>query len=107
MNTERVQQLQKFIETDPHDPFAKYALALEYLSENPENSRTLFEELLTIHPDYTATYYHAANLYASLGLREQAEQTFSKGIALTQSNGEHHANRELRNAYQNFLFDEE
>ncbi len=106
MNEDRIAQLQKFREESPNDPFLLYALATEYKEEVPEKARQLFDELMEKHENYIGTYYHAAALYSEFFDRDKAEEIYQKGIALAQKNGEHHALRELQNAYTNFQFEE-
>ena len=106
MNQDRVNQLIKFIEEDPNDPFPKYALALEYLQFDKQKSLELFEDLLKNHPDYIGTYYHAGNLFSELDLREAAETTFQNGIERATALNETHALKELNTAYLNFQMED-
>lgn len=106
MNEERIKQLIKFIEEDPSDPFPKYALAIEHIQLNKSKSMELFEELIKNHPDYIGTYYHAAHLYAELGEKEKAEETFEVGIEKSKELGEAHALKELQSAFMNFQFED-
>jgi Tfp pilus assembly protein PilF len=106
MNEDRIAQLQKFREESPDDPFIIYALATEYKEEAPQEAKKLFDELLKKHENYIGTYYHAAALYSEFFDRDKADEIYQKGISLAQKNGEHHALRELKNAYTNFQFEE-
>ncbi|MFT6867101.1 MAG: tetratricopeptide (TPR) repeat protein [Cyclobacteriaceae bacterium] len=106
MNQDRIKQLIKFMEEDPTDPFPKYALAIEHLQIDKQQSRKLFEDLLKNHPDYIGTFYHAANLYSELGEREKAEETFEAGIKKAKALNESHALKELQSAFLNFQFEE-
>lgn len=105
MNQERVKKLLEFLENEPNDPFTIYALATEYLDATPSKSRIYFEILLTEHPEYLATYYHAAQLYADLDMIEEADTTYKRGIALAEKHNELKTLQELKNAYQNFEFE--
>ena len=107
MNTERLKELEKFLENDPDDPFLLFAIAIEWIAENSEKTRHYFDKLLRDHEDYVGTYYHAAKLYASSGNRELAEDIFRKGIIIAKKSGDHHALRELKSAYNEFLFEDE
>ena len=108
MNPTRLQQLQQFLKEEPNDPFLLYAIATEYLNaEDFEQARHFFEILLHEHEHYIATYYHAAQLYADLDLPELAEQTYKKGIALCEVHQELKTLRELKQAYQNFQFEQD
>lgn len=105
MNTERIEQLKRFLAETPKDPFLLYALALEYTTDQPQEAKAYFEKLLEDHPDYLGTYYHAAALYEALSEPSLAKQTYEKGIALAKKQLETKALQELQNAYQNFLFE--
>ena len=107
MNEQRLAQLFKFLEEDKNDPFTLYAIALEYQTEYPAKAMEYFEGLLKNHPNYTGTYYHAAKLYSFLDKKEEAEKIFLKGLKICKEQGEHHAFKELQNAYNEFLFEEE
>jgi tetratricopeptide (TPR) repeat protein len=107
MSQERLQQLFTFLEEDPDDPFNLYAIALEYLKNQDEKALQYFEKLLQEHPDYVATYYHAAQLYLDLDMKEKAAQTYQKGIEKAKDQQNALALRELQNAYNQYLFEEE
>ena len=107
MNSSRLNQLLDFLQEDPNDPFTLYAIATEYKSSDISKSRMYFEKLLKDHPDYLPTYYHVAQLYLTLDLRAQAEASFLKGIDLAKAQNNSLALRELQNAYNEFLFDDE
>ena len=107
MNNERLSRLMDFLREDPDDPFTLYAIATEYATYDPAQARQYYEKLLKEHPQYVATYYHAAKLYQMNGETSNAEATYQKGIALAQEQQDHLALRELRNAYNEFLFEEE
>ena len=105
MNTNRISQLQKFIQEEPDNPFLIYALAMEYIGTVPDLTKTLFDQLLKAHPSYLPTYYHAAGLYAEMGQRLRADKIYQNGIDLAKKTKDLHALKELRNAYSNFLMD--
>ncbi len=107
MSQERLNQLFEFLQEEPDNPFLLYAIALEYEKNNLTQARMYYEKLLQEHPDYLATYYHAARLYVSLDEKDKAVQTFEKGIEKANSQQAALALRELKNAYQEFLFEEE
>ena len=80
MNSQRLKLLQEYLKNDPNDPFNLYAIATEYRDEAPRKALEYYEQLLTQHPDYLPTYYHAANLYAELNEDAKAEEIYNKGI---------------------------
>ena len=89
MNTERLTQLLKFLEEDPHDAFNWYAVATEYRATDPDRALVYFEKLLTEHPDYVPTYYHAAQLYldgmSESGLNKYTALAFGKPLLRTKN----------------------
>ncbi|GAA0894273.1 hypothetical protein GCM10009122_39540 [Fulvivirga kasyanovii] len=107
MNSSRLNQLLDFLKEDPNDPFTLYAIATEYRSSDIEKSRAYYEQLLSDHPDYLPTYYHAAQLYQQLELTPLAKQTFESGIELAKKQENVLSLRELQNAYNELLFEED
>ena len=105
MSFNRLQQLQKFFEEDPHDPFNIYGLALEYSKHEPARAKELFNRLLKDFPAYIPTYYHAAKLYAELNDKATAIEIYEKGIKVSQQQNDHKTSRELQSAYQEFIFE--
>ncbi len=99
---ERINQLLKFSKQDPSDPFNYYALALEYQNQDNPLASKYYDKLLSDHPEYLATYYHAAGYFASVGQVSKAGQIYQKGIKLATLQGNKHAKKELENAYFNF-----
>ncbi len=93
----------EFYKEDSKDPFNVYALAIEYSKTNLDYARKYFEELLVIHPEYIATYYHAAALYLQLNEIKLAKNTYLKGIKMAERFNKSHALKELKSAYQAFL----
>lgn len=94
-----------FLENDPDDPFTIYAIATEYAGEMPDKAIVYYERLLVDFPDYTATYYHAAALFAEMGKIQKAKNTYEKGLEICEKSQDNKALHELKNAYQNFLFE--
>lgn len=103
----RIQQLEKYLIKDPTEPFSNYALALEIVNIDDVRAEKLFDYLIAEHPDYTATYFHAAAFQTELGNIERAQEIYKKGIEVLKTTNEAKALQELQNAYQNFLFEED
>lgn len=100
MQETRLKKLLDFLESEPHDPFIKYALATEYLKLNDiENALNFYIDLVDHHPDYTGTYYHLAKLYEALNQTDAAVDIYQRGIKITNEKGERHAYSELQAAY--------
>jgi Tfp pilus assembly protein PilF len=101
----RLQLLIEFTKEEPENPFNWYALALEYFNSNPAESVGLFEKLLNRFPEYLPTYYTAAQYFSEQNDLEKAKELFEKGILLAIKLKEDKTLKELQNAYQNFLFE--
>lgn len=88
-----------FIAQKPSDPFPRYALALEYKNAGRlDESRAVFTELMQVCPDYTATYLHAGDLLAKMGLKQDARLVFETGIEVASRRGDAHARGEIESA---------
>lgn len=105
MNSDRIELLKQFIKDEPSNPFNKYALAMEYYEEEPNESLALLRALLLDHPDYLPTYFKAAHLMWDNEEWNKAETVFEKGIMLAKQQNDQKALLELKSAYQNFQFD--
>ncbi|GAB2544790.1 tetratricopeptide repeat protein [Spirosoma aerophilum] len=107
MNNDRIQQLIRFVQEEPNDPFNIYALAMEYITGQPEQAKTYFDQLLLQFPDYLPTYYHAAAVYAELDERERSTELYEKGIELAKAQGKQKTLLELQRAKQSFEEDDD
>lgn len=104
-NLDRLKLLRDFIKEEPENPFNYYALALELREKDPKDAATLFDYLLTNHPDYLPVHFPAAHFFAELEDIPKAKEIFEKGIALAELQNEDKTLKELKNAFQNFLFE--
>jgi tetratricopeptide (TPR) repeat protein len=96
----RLQKLLDFLQNEPNDPFLKYALATEYLSQNDlQKALFYFEGLLSNHPDYVGTYYHAGKLYERLDRKSEAIFVYQKGMEVARKAGDSHAFSELQTVF--------
>jgi tetratricopeptide (TPR) repeat protein len=107
MHAERFSKLMAFYQQDPSDPFVVYGLAMELKATQANEAQKFFDELLDKHPHYVPSYYHAAENLIALNRIEDAKAVYEKGLQICEQSGEAHALKELRNAYQNFLFEYE
>lgn len=105
MPTQRIEQLQRFHDEDPDDPFNIYALALEYMKIDVSKATAFFDKLLTSHKEYLPTYYHAAKFFQDCGMTGKATEIFERGIALANKLNDQKARRELKSAYDEMLFE--
>lgn len=101
---DRLDKLREFLETDPHDPFIKHAMALEYVKLGDEAiARRLWEEILERDPGYIGSYYHLARLLERTGEKDLAIGWYEKGMAAAKTAGEKKAYNELRAAYEDLV----
>jgi len=93
---DRIGLLGQILTQNPNDAFARYGLAMEY-SKAGEVERSLaeFNQLLSVHPDYTAGYFMAAQTLVQGGRSEEAKKMLAKGIASAQRTGNDHARAEM------------
>lgn len=96
MDQERLKLLEQFVKEEPEDPFNWYALALEVSKPNPSRASELFEYVLEKYPDYLPSYYHAGNLFLSIGNEKRAKEILQAGVNLARQKGEQKTMGELR-----------
>lgn len=105
MNSSRLEQLIRFLEESPDDPFILYALALEYKSTQPEQSARLFSQLIEHHPDYLPTYYQAALQKEEAGEKVEALNLYKAGMEVAKKQNDLTTLNELKAAYDLLLDD--
>jgi Tfp pilus assembly protein PilF len=103
MSQNRIEQLLKFLQEDPNDPFTIYALATEYRNSDKQKAMAYYEQLLAEHENYVGTYYHAAKLYEEFGQNDKAESIYKKGMLISRQEGNMHAFSELQQAYNKMM----
>jgi tetratricopeptide (TPR) repeat protein len=92
----RRQQIEEMLAEDPHDPFLRYGLAMEYVSAGQDvEAVRCFEELLRINPDYVPGYMQAGRALVRLNRLEEARAIFQGGIATARKQGDLHAAEEM------------
>lgn len=104
MNSDRLNQLLKYYNEEPNDPFIIYGIAMEYMNFNLNKARIYFEMLLENHPDYLATYYQVGHLYEEIEEVELAKNSYQKGMALALKLNNTNTLRELQNALNELEF---
>lgn len=104
MSNSRIDNLKNMLQIDPNDTFARYALGLEYFSNNEyENAKDIFEELKILDPNYVATYYQLGKTYEILGDENEARKIYEKGIYVASSQSDSHTKQELEQALNELL----
>jgi Flp pilus assembly protein TadD len=92
----RKQQLQEMLAEEPNDPFLRYGLAMEFVSEgNDEEAVRCFHELTAAAPDYVPAYHQAGQALVRLGRTDQARALFDRGIVAARKQGDVHAAEEM------------
>ncbi len=94
----RLELLLEYYREDPNDPFNIYALAIEYLSSDPQKALYYLEGLLKWHPNYLPAYYQAGKLYGELEQFEKALETYQLGQSLADALGQVKTLDELKRA---------
>jgi len=103
MQEERLKILFQYLEEEPNEPFNIYAMAMEYINNDVQKAKFYLDRLLTEHPDYVPTYYHAAVVYVDLEDFTNAESIYQLGIEKAHQQQSIKAFDELKRAYQMFL----
>ncbi len=101
----RIEMLKSFAEEEPENPFNFYALALEFIEYDRNSAELYFNKLLEEFPDYLPTYFHAAAFFADKGEILFSKSIYEKGILLAKSQKDEKALKEMKNSFQNFLFE--
>ncbi len=89
--------LQRILEDNPADTFARYGLAMEYAGKDQfDASLAQFATLLEINPEYVPGYFMAAQTLARAGRVDEARQHLELGIACARRTGNTHAQGEMQ-----------
>jgi tetratricopeptide (TPR) repeat protein len=93
---DRIAILSEILTQNPNDAFARYGLALEYSNGgNIEQAMQEFAKLLSVHPDYTAGYFMAAQTLAKADRLDEARKMLGDGILSAKRTGNAHAQSEM------------
>jgi tetratricopeptide (TPR) repeat protein len=93
---DRIAILTEILTQNPDDAFARYGLAMEYSNGgNVEQAIQEFTKLLSVHPDYTAGYFMAAQTLAKAERLEEARKMLDDGILSAKRTGNAHAQSEM------------
>ena len=93
----RKRQLQEMLAEDPHDPFLRYGLAMEFVGEgNDTEAVRSLQELLVATPDYVPAYLQVGQALRRMGRISEARELFGRGITVAQQQGDTHAAEEMQ-----------
>jgi predicted Zn-dependent protease len=89
--------LKEILTMDPNNAFARYGLAMEYVSRGEiATGLAEFDTLLAAHPDYTAGYFMAAQALAKEERIPEAIARLKDGIASARRTNNTHALSEMQ-----------
>lgn len=103
----RLEQLLRFAQEEPMDPFNIYAVAIEYLKLDSAKALPFLETLVKNHPDYLPTYYTFGKMLQQEKDFSRAKELFEKGIEKGTVSKDVKAVGELRNALSELAFEME
>src|SRR5438067_11388375 len=93
----RKQQLEAMLADDPNDPFLRYGLAMEFVSEGDHaQAARCFRELLEVAPDYVPGYLQAGQALLRLNRRDEARDVWQRGVGVARARGDTHAADEMQ-----------
>ena len=106
-NPSRIEQLKHFLTQNPNDSFVKYALAIEHINlGDDETALSFFQSIVDSDPNYSGVYYHLGKLYERRKEKILAEKIYRDGLERTHGKDPHN-HRELQEALNQLLYDEE
>jgi len=95
----RLATIQKIVEQQPNDPFARYGLAMELKNLGQHDAaRAEFEELERRHPGYVPQFLMHANLLSDMKRTDEAKAVLRRGIEAARKAGNGHALSEMEGA---------
>lgn len=81
----------------PEDTFLRYALAMEYDSEeNHERSLEIHQGLMNDDPPYVPSFFMCGQQLSKLDRTEEAKTVLQSGIVQAQEQGDGHAAKEMQ-----------
>jgi len=93
----RKEQIEEMLLEDPNDPFLRYGLAMEYVSQGDDAGAVQrFRELFAVTPDYVVAYMQAGQALVRLGRDNEAREAFRNGMVHAQKQGNQHAFEEMQ-----------
>jgi tetratricopeptide (TPR) repeat protein len=99
MPANRLEVLKNMLAHDPSNAFARYGLAMEYVSSGAlDQAAPEFEALLAAHPGYLAGYFHYGQTLEKLGRQADARSVYLRGIEACASKGDAHTQSEIEAA---------
>ena len=96
---QRLEAFRKLVERNPHDPFARYSVAMGLRGAGrTAEALEAFAELARLNPDYVPTYLMWGQTLEMMDRGEEAGQVYDRGIRAAREAGNDHALSELTQA---------
>jgi Tfp pilus assembly protein PilF len=93
---DKLAALNEILQLDPTNAFARYGLAMEYVSQNNTDAAlTEFGTLIGHNPDYVPAYQMSAQTLSKLGRTDEALTRLHEGISAANRTGNQHALAEM------------
>ncbi len=93
---DKLAALNEILQLDPANAFARYGLAMEYVSQNNTDAAlTEFNTLIGHNPDYVPAYQMSAQTLSKLGRTDEALTRLHEGISAANRTGNQHALAEM------------
>jgi Tfp pilus assembly protein PilF len=93
---DKIAALSEILTADPTNAFARYGLAMEYISQgNPDTALAEFATLIQHSPDYVPAYQMSAQTLSKLNRTQEALDRLHLGIAAANRTGNQHALAEM------------
>jgi len=94
--TNRKAQLQALLADDPHDPFLRYAFAMEHESEGDTTGAIVqLETLLKDSPEYVPGFLQVGQLLIKADRLDEAKEMLTMGMQVAFKQADHHAYQEM------------
>ena len=99
MTADRMEVLKGLLEQKPKDSFARYALAMGFVSAGDlDEAVKEFSMLLSFNPDYVVAYFQAGQALEKLDRLEEASQMYQHGVEAAIRKGDAHMQSEIQTA---------
>ena len=93
---DKIVALQEILALDPANAFARYGLAMEFISRgDPDTALAEFDALIGHAPDYVPAYQMSAQTLAKLNRSPEALTRLHAGIAAANRTANQHALAEM------------
>ena len=96
MSASRREKIEALLASEPHDPFLRYGLAVEYDNEGRhDEALTVFSGLIGDLPPHVPSFFRGALLLVRLDRIDEARDWLRRGIDEARQQGESHAAGEM------------